>query len=285
MRIAIIGLGLIGGSLGLALKQFAGSEYWLIGYARRAEVAEAALRRGAVDRVETSLSRTVEGADLVIIATPVLTIKDILSQIAACLPPGCVVSDTGSTKVQVLKWAREILPPSVDFVGGHPLAGKEIQGIEAAQADLFQGCLYCLTPWERTCPSSLEKVMALVRKLGARPYLIDAREHDELVAGISHLPMLLSAVLVSVTSRDPSWSRMSQLAASGYRDVTRLASGDPEVNAHICLTNREAILSWLDKFARELQRYRRILASDDEGIKQALIEANRARQEWLNQRH
>ena len=283
VRVAIIGLGLIGGSIGLALKQLAKPGWEIAGYVRRPEVAATALNSGVVDKVETGLAETVKEAELVIIATPVLTIKEILSQIADCLSPGCVVTDTASTKLQVMEWAEEILPPTVDFIGGHPMAGKETYGIQAAEAQLFQGCMYCLTPAGRASPPSIDKVTDMVKKLGATPVLIDAREHDNLVAGISHLPLLLSAALVSATAKDASWREMSKLAASGYRDLTRLASGNPQVNAHICLSNQEAILHWLDKFDKELDRYRQLVASRDKSLEEALAEANKARREWLKE--
>ena len=281
MRVALIGLGLIGGSIGLSLKRLSKSGFDIVGYVRRREVASAALRSGVVDKTETSLAETVKGAALVIIATPVLTIKGILSQIAGHLPAGCVVADTASTKVKVMKWAEEMLPPTVDFIGGHPMAGKETYGIQAAEADLFQGCTYCLTPSEKASAKSIDKVTSVVKKLGAIPFFIDAQEHDRLVAGVSHLPMLLSAALVSVTAQNPSWHKMSKVAASGYHDLTRLASGNPEVNAHICLSNQEAILHWLDKFSQELERYRQLVTTGDKRLEQALTDANKARQEWL----
>ena len=127
-----------------------------------------------------------------------------------------------------------------------------------------------------------------MKKLGASPLFIDAEEHDNLVAGISHLPMLLSAALVSVTTKDSSWDKMSRLAASGYRDLTRLASGNPEVNAHICLTNRQAVIHWIDEFSKELDRYRQLVGVRDdmvmqnEHLEEALAEANKARQKWLD---
>jgi len=282
VQVAIIGLGLIGGSIGLALKQLAKSGCDIVGYVRRPEVASTALSSGVLDKIETSLTGTVKEADLIIIATPVLTIKEILLQIAGQLSPGCVVTDTASTKVRVMKWAEEILPPTVDFIGGHPMAGKETYGIQAAKADLFQGCTYCLTPSEKASPLSIDKVTSMVKKLGAIPFFIDAQEHDKLVAGVSHLPMLLSAALVSATTKNPSWHKMSKLAASGYHDLTRLASGNPEVNAHICGSNQEAILHWIDKFSQELERYRQLVSAGDKRLEQALTEANKARQKWLN---
>lgn len=289
MRVAIIGLGLIGGSIGLALKKAEESHsepqaknLEIIGYVRRPEAASLAVNMGMVDRVETSLENTVKQAEIVIIATPVLVIKEILSQIASSLPHGCVVTDTGSTKVQVMKWAEELLPPTVDFIGGHPMAGKETYGMKAAEADLFRGSVYCLTPSRKASPQSVDTVADMVKKLGAAPFFIDAQEHDVLVAGVSHLPFLLSAALVASTASGLSWERMKKLAASGYRDLTRLASGSPEVNAQICLTNQQAILRWIDKFIDELQRYRQLVDSGSNQLEEALAEANKLRKEWLN---
>jgi len=282
VHVTIIGLGLIGGSIGLALREVGELGWEIVGYVRRPEAASIALSLGAVDRVEMNLREAVKEASLVIIATPVLAIRQVLSQIADCLPHGCIVTDTASTKVEVVRWAEEVLPPTVDFVGGHPMAGKEAYGIQAAEAKLFQGCTYCLTPAKKASPQAIDKVANLAKKLGASPLFIDAEEHDKLVAGISHLPMLLSAALVSVTTKDSSWDKMSRLAASGYRDLTRLASGNPEVNAHIFLTNRQAVIHWIDEFSKELDRYRQLVGATDERLEESLAEANKARQEWLD---
>jgi prephenate dehydrogenase len=280
--VTIIGLGLIGGSIGLALRQGKKSNWEVVGYSRRQETVAGALGLGAIERGETNLKDAVKQAEIVIIATPVLTVKEIFSQIAPYLPSGCIVTDTASTKVQVMKWADEMLPPTVNFIGGHPMAGRETYGIQAAKAELFQGCTYCLTPSDKASPESIDTVIDMTKQLGAVPFFIDVQEHDKLVAGISHLPMLLSAALVSLTTKNPSWPKMSKLASSGFHDLTRLASGSPEVNSHICLSNQEAIINWIDKFSQELERYRQLVAKGDKRLEQALTEASKARQEWLN---
>ena len=282
MRVVIIGLGLIGGSIGLALKQTNEPGWEVVGYVRRPEAVSAVLKLGVVDRVEMDLEHAVNGAELVIIATPVLAIREILAHMAHCLSPGCIVTDTGSTKLEVMRWAEDLLPPTVDFVGGHPMAGKEIHGIQAAEASLFQGHVYCITSAKKTPPRAVDKVVSMVKQLGSEPFFVDAQEHDNLVAGISHLPMLLSATLVSTTTNDASWNKLSRLAASGYRDFTRLASGNPEVNAHICFTNKQAIIRWIDEFTKELARYRQLVDGGGKQLEEALAEANRARREWLN---
>jgi prephenate dehydrogenase len=281
--VTIIGLGLIGGSIGLALTQDRKSGWEIVGYSRRRETVANALSLGAIERGETNLKDAVRRAELVIIATPALTVKEIFSRIAHHLPSGCIVTDTASTKVQIMKWAEQMLPPTAHFIGGHPMAGRETYGIQAAEAELFRRCTYCLTPSHKASAESIDMVIGMTKKLGATPFLIDPQEHDNLVAGISHLPMLLSAALVSVTTRNPSWAKMSKLAASGYHDLTRLASGNPEVNSHICLSNQKDIIDWIDKFSRELEEYRQLVAEGDRRLEQALTEANKARQKWLKQ--
>jgi prephenate dehydrogenase len=284
MRIAIIGLGLIGGSIGLALKQANWRNAELIGYARRSETASLARKSGAVDRVEPDLSKAVKSADIIIVATPVLTVKDVFRQISPDLSEGSIVTDAASTKLEVIRWAQELLPSRTNFVGGHPMAGKETSSIKAATADLFRKCTYCLTPLPQTKPAALRTMKGMVKALGAVPLIIEAEEHDRLVAGISHLPLLLSAALVLATTQNPSWPRMSRLAATGYRDLTRLASGNPELGAHICLSNQDAIVSWIDTFIEELQKLRKLVADGSEEIERALATANKARQKWLEQR-
>jgi prephenate dehydrogenase len=290
MRIAIIGLGLIGGSMGLALRG-TGADYEVVGFARRPEVASRALELGAVDRVEGSMISAVNGADLVIIATPTLSLKGILAEIGQSLREGSIVTDTASTKAKVMQWA-EALPSSVSFIGGHPMAGKEISGIEAADGDLFYGCTYCLTVAKRATKEACDKVERLVSQIGANPLFIDASEHDTLVAGISHLPLICSVALMAATSKSPLWSAMSRLAASGFRDLTRLASGDPRMSHDICLTNREPIIRWIDSYLEELNTLRHLVnqggmpddSADDKGsekLEDAFKRAREEREDWL----
>ena len=281
-RIAVVGLGLIGGSLSLALKRSGSSEAELVGYVRSPEAAKKAMALGLVDRVEMNLASAVERADMIVLATPVMAMKEIMAQIGPHLVPGCLVTDTASTKVEVMKWAERYLPPTVDFVGGHPMAGKETSGAEAAQASLFEGCTYCLVPGQNASSSSIQRMVDMVCQVGAKPLFVTASEHDNPVAGISHLPLVISSALVTTTTLNPSWSRMSPLAATGYRDLTRLASGHPRMSRDICATNRENILGWIDEFIKELTRFRELVAEGSpEEIEQAFIQARELRQRWL----
>jgi prephenate dehydrogenase len=284
VRIAILGLGLIGGSIGLALKEAHWKRAEIIGYARRQETASLALKAGAIDRIELDCRQAVKGADIIIVATPVLAVQDIFGLIAPQLSDGAIVTDTASTKVKVMQWAKEILPAKTNFIGGHPMAGKEVSSIKAATADLFMGCTYCLTPLSKVKQASLRIVQDMVKAVGANPLIIEAEEHDRLVAGISHLPLLMSVALVLATIKSESWPEMSRLASSGYRDLTRLASSNPEVSAHICLSNQTAISSWVNVYIEELRNLQKLINDDNDEIERILSIANEARQKWLDKR-
>ncbi|MBI2303982.1 MAG: prephenate dehydrogenase/arogenate dehydrogenase family protein [Chloroflexi bacterium] len=282
-RISIVGLGLIGTSLGLALKK-AGVEADIVGYDKNKGNAAHAQRQGGVDRVARNLPNAVDEAALTILAVPLGAMRQVMEEMGKHLPDNGIVTDTGSTKEQVLRWAEEVLPNGVSFVGGHPMAGKEASGPKAAEATLFAGCVYCIIPSLNATQAAVQTVVGLVDLVGARPFFMDATEHDSWVAGVSHLPLILSAVLVSVTTGDRAWREMSKLAASGYRDVTRLASGDPEMGRDICLTNRDSLLRWIDSYLEELGEYRRLVSEGGDGLLTRLTGARGARERWLYQR-
>ncbi len=283
-RITIIGLGLIGGSLGLALKKALGTEIEVTGHARKGEVARLALEKQAVDKTEAGLASAVKTAEMVIIATPVLAMRDILKRIAPELAAGCIVTDAASTKAAVLEWAEQYLPQNVNFVGGHPMAGKETFGIEAADATLFQGCTYCLTPARSASRESMHRLKWMAETVGAKPMFLSAADHDYMVAGISHLPLVISTALVSSVTRSNNWPTMSKLASTGFRDVTRLASGNTEMSRDICLTNRDSLVRWIDDYMMELRKYRDAVSEGNPDIEAAFARARETRQEWLKKR-
>jgi len=285
MLISIVGLGLIGGSLGLALKKVNWCDARIISFVRRPEAGKLALKMGAIDRFEENLVKAVQDADIVIIATPVLTIKDIFAEIAPALKPGCIVTDAASTKVQVIQWAQQLLPDGVYFIGGHPMAGKEVSGIQAADATLFHNAIYCLVQSTKATPEDTALLKDMITSIGARYFSIEAEEHDQLVAGISHLPLLVSAALTSVTSQNSCWEQMSLLASSGYRDTTRLSSGNPDMSRDIVATNKVPISCWLDNFVKELQNLQAVISGDNDKIYDYFALANAARKEWLEKNY
>ena len=289
-KIAIIGLGLIGGSLGLALKRTNSSNLEVVGHDIDSQAGKKAVKLGAVDRATSRLSDAVDEASMVILAVPIMAIRDSLEVMANMLSPGCVVTDTGSTKEAIMTWAVEYLPEEVSFVGGHPMAGKEASGIDVATPDLFKRSRYVVIPGRGATDDAVKAVMNLVDLLGARPFFLDAYEHDSYVAAVSHLPIVLSSALVTSASKSPAWREISRLASTGFRDASRLASGDPIMNLDICLTNRDGLLYWIDEAVKELLEYRKRIsaATQEEGSKEAadqlaeaFANAWQARELWL----
>ncbi len=284
-KIAIIGTGLIGTSLAMALKQSSLRDLEIVGTDEDRQARSGAEKRKAFDKVENRLFSTVDGADLVVLATPVLAMKEVMELIGPELAEGCVVTDVGSSKKVVLEWAEQHLPRTVDFVGGHPMAGKEEAGPEAAEPDLFQGKTYCVVPSRRASQQAVAEVTTMIEAIGGTPYFIGVEEHDSFVAAASHLPFLLSTALVGCTSKSANWEDIAQLASTGYRDITRLASGDAVMHRDICLTNSQPIVSWIDAFIKELYEFRRILEAephpDGEVVKGVFDQVAEARARWL----
>ncbi len=287
-RVAIIGLGLMGGSLGLALRagQSAGQSAFplastVVGYDAAPGVAERAQQRGALDFIAASAAEAVHAADLVVIATPTQAAEPTLRAIAAHLAPDVVVTDLCSVKAPLVALAGQALEHPQRFVGGHPMAGLERVGIEAATADLYRGARWALTPTPQTAPDALQQVRALVTALDAEPLELDAEAHDAAVAGVSHLPMLLAVALTETLAESDDWPTMALLAAGGYRDTTRVAAGDPVMWRDIALANRAALLTRLDAFIATLARLRASIARGDAvEIEAALRAAQAARLAW-----
>jgi prephenate dehydrogenase len=275
-KIAVLGLGLIGGSLALALHQ-ASLAKQIAGYDVDPDVTRQALTREAITQMCTTVEEAVQQADLVVLAAPILALPELFERIAPMLKPGALVTDTASSKAQVLTWAKTLLPPDVVFVGGHPMAGRENSGIEAAEARLFEGCTYCLTPTLQTPSEAIARLSEVVIRLGANPLALDVEEHDHLVAGISHLPFVLSTALVQTLGAARDWPQMTRLAAGGFRDMSRLAAGNPTMYRDICLTNREAILSWLDALAQQLESVRSLIATSDISLEPYFAQARQVR--------
>src|SRR5689334_4593887 len=290
INITIIGMGLIGTSLGMAIREAPEKDAPLgptviTGYDQNRRATGEARGRLAIDREARTLEDALHDAQLVIIAVPVQAIQTVFREIATLLPNGAVVTDVASTKAQVQEWARELLPATVEFIGGHPMAGKELSGVAAADSELFKGAIYCLTPSPRARQSAINLVESMVAQIHAKVYYIDAAEHDAYVAGVSHLPFMLSTALADLVSRSPGWKEMSALAATGFREISRLASGDAEMHRDICLTNRVALVRWMEETAQWLLDARDLIeegASDD--LLDLFARARAARESWLNTR-
>jgi prephenate dehydrogenase len=280
--ICVVGLGLMGGSLALALRQNAPRSTLhasrIIGVGRNAEMLEAARTAGAIDAWTTDLAAGVRDAEIVVLATPVRTILRLLPEVGRHAQPGTLVLDLGSSKVAICA-AMADLPDGLQPVGGHPMCGKEVAGFVAAEATLFRGRPFVLCPLPRTAPAALERARALTQAVGARPLVLDPQTHDRAVAAISHLPYTVAVALVAAVDAAGDATAWS-LAASGFRDTSRLAASDVEMMLDILLTNREAVLDWLNAFAGQLTGLREALAAGDEAsLRDKLSAARRRRAE------
>jgi prephenate dehydrogenase len=261
----------MGGSLGLAIKAL-GEPPWITGWDVASDACGLALQRGACDAIARSAADAVKEADLVIVATPVGAIE-------ALFKAGVVVSDVASTKAQVISWAKACMP-GVSFVGAHPMAGSERQGMAFARADLLKGATYCLTPDSHTPAEATAALKALIRQLGAIPLTLEAAAHDVQVAMVSHLPFVLSALLVNQAALQPEWPTMRLLAAGGFRDATRMASGDALMHRDICLTNQAPLRDSLLALAQTLLKTADKLA-DADYLNTMFLDAKAQRDAWV----
>jgi len=259
--VAIIGTGLIGTSIALGLRRDpATAGLPIIGSDIAREYARAANARGCFDRVIGDPRAAVADASLVVLAVPVLAIREVLEDLAPVLLEGVVVTDTGSTKSQVMRWAAELLPPTAHFIGSHPMAGKTEFGPDAAEAGLFQDARWVLVPSREAPHEAIETVRGLALTLGAHPMFMDAEEHDSYVAAISHLPMVAAQALFKLARTSEAWPELSLLASSGFRDTTRLTGTDDQMALDILRTNRAPVLHWLDRYSAELAKLRELIA-------------------------
>ncbi|MCR4402661.1 MAG: prephenate dehydrogenase/arogenate dehydrogenase family protein [Firmicutes bacterium] len=299
-RVFVVGLGLIGGSLAMALR--ASGRYAVMGFDIDERSADRAVALGALDRSARALYEATD-ADLIVVATPLLSMPSVLAELGRCLKgargaEASVVTDVGSAKGYVLDLARKHLAPDVPFVGGHPMAGSEKSGVEHASSGLLKGCRYVLTPaaWARDI--DVRAVIELCEAVGAIPQVMEPGDHDAMVAATSHLPLVVAACLARVVGeRSKVRPSIWNLAAGGFRDTSRVASGDPDMGAGMLATNASQVIEALDEFQRELDEVRALITNartstvsseaDQEArlraarVRQFLAKAQASRQTWI----
>ena len=261
MRIAVLGVGLIGGSIGLAARERAGAT--VAGWGPREETLNKALELGAVDRIAASVEDAVADAEAVFACAPVELLPDLVREALAAAPRDCVVTDAGSTK-------RDLVEAIDDerFVGGHPIAGAETAGVDNARADLFDGAAWYLTPRELTSGILFERLHRLIALFGARPSAVDAESHDRMLAAVSHLPHVLANVLVNQAASSVVEGEPLPRTGPSFRDVTRVAGANSDIWTGIYLTNRDAIADEVDEVVERLQNVAGALrAADAKGLR------------------
>ncbi|KQQ46430.1 prephenate dehydrogenase [Duganella sp. Leaf126] len=281
-KVVIAGVGLIGGSFARALKQ-AGAVRTVVGLDRAQASLQRALALGIIDSVGADMAQVLDGADLVLLAAPVAQTEAILAAMAPYLQPGTVITDAGSTKSDVVAAARKALAGKVaQFVPGHPIAGRETNGPDAAIDDLYLGKKVVLTALAENAAADVERVEVAWRATGAIIHRLSPEEHDKVFAAVSHLPHLLAYALVDDIANKPHADLLFQYAASGFRDFTRIAGSSPEMWRDISLANQAALLTELDAYLAQLTVLRaQLAAGDGSGLERVYGNAQRARHQWI----
>ncbi|GBL45000.1 cyclohexadienyl dehydrogenase [Sulfuriferula multivorans] len=280
-KLAIFGVGLIGGSVALALKQ-AAAVGEVVGVGRSRANLDAALKLGIIDRIATTAAAAVQGADVVLLAVPVGQMAALMLEIAPHLGAETVITDAGSTKQDVAALMQQHLAAHLpNCVPGHPIAGAETCGAAAARAGLYQGRNVVLTPLPQSNKAALEKVRALWQACGAKVSEMPATQHDAIFATVSHLPHLLAYTLVDMIARRDNADTLFSFAASGFRDFTRIAGSSPEMWRDIALANRQALLNEIEQYQASLEQMRIALTAEDAAALEATFKrAQTARVRW-----
>lgn len=281
-KLVVIGVGLIGGSFALALKQ-ARIAHHVVGVGRTRKNLEAALELGVIDESSEDAALAVREADLVLLATPVGQMPEVMAQIAPALGAGTVITDGGSTKQDVIGYAKRFLWAHFDrFVPAHPIAGTEKSGATAAFAELYRDRNVILCAQPQTSASALALVRRAWEACGARVLELDASRHDEIFAAVSHLPHVVAFGLVSMLARRPDAAELLAFSGGGLRDTVRIAGSSPEMWRDICMANRDALTKLLDDYLKELELARAALASGDgHALEKMFDTAREARRRWL----
>jgi prephenate dehydrogenase len=282
-HVGIIGVGLIGGSLGMVLKR-QGLAKTVVGAGRRVENLKKAVDLGAIDRYVSDNLDAVRGADLVVLATPVDTYEEHLRAWGQALSSGCIVTDVGSVKGLLVERAEQLIPAHARFVGAHPIAGKEKTGVAAGSADLFKGARCVLTPTQRTDPQALQTIRELWEAAGSAIVTMDPFLHDKLLGAVSHLPHVAAYCLINALTelqeRMLPGQNVLAYSGGGLRDTTRIAASSPEMWRDIFLWNRENIVEMVEIYERHLQRLKELIrSSDGPGMEKELQRAKLVREQ------
>lgn len=283
-NVAIIGLGLIGGSLGLALRKAGEGSVRVTGYARKPETAKLAMALGALDQIAETEATAVSEADFVFLCSPVLSMLPLAEQIIPCMKRGAVLTDVGSTKAWLGEEVRRRMKPGIFFIGAHPMAGKEKNGIQAADKGLFDKRWFLLTPDESVPAAVVEELSDLIKLTGAKIAVMDEHIHDRRTAVISHVPHVVAAALVHLLDKDASPRETGRFVGGGFRDTTRIASSDADMWADICMTNQENISHCLADVEKILRDVRGLITKGDrDAVREYFLTAKARRDVLMSQ--
>ena len=266
-KVCIVGLGLIGGSIGLAIKRLNTSNQ-ITGYARSNSTLERAIELGLVDSVKDNLKDAVNNSDLVILATPLSTFRELVEEMSPFLKKGCIITDTGSAKLTVIEDLKDILPNGVEFVPGHPIAGTEESGPDAGFAELFDNRWCILTPTEDNSSNAVDLVKDFWESIGSKVEIMDPMHHDKVLAITSHIPHLIAFNIVGTANNlaNVTEKEVVKYSAGGFRDFTRIAASDPKMWSDIFTYNSDAVLEMLDLFSNDLAKLKAAVIKKDSDL-------------------
>jgi len=266
-KVCIVGLGLIGGSIGLAIKRSNISNQ-ITGYARSNSTLERAIELGLVDSVKNNLQDAVNNSDLVILATPLSTFRELVEEMSPFLKKGCIITDTGSAKLTVIEDLKDILPNGVEFVPGHPIAGTEESGPDAGFAELFDNRWCILTPTEDNSSNAVDLVKGFWESIGSKVEIMDPMHHDKVLAITSHIPHLIAFNIVGTANNlaNVTEKEVVKYSAGGFRDFTRIAASDPKMWSDIFTYNSDAVLEMLDLFSNDLAKLKAAVIKKDSDL-------------------
>jgi len=279
-RIAVVGTGPIGTSIGLALKSVGLKNTEVIGQCSDRDSLSIIKKINAFDDIVSGLDEALEGAQLVVIDSPVSETRDILQSMSPHISDGAVVTDTGNSKVRCAVWAKEFLPDSIDYIGGRPIIKNFDMRLESSSSQLFKDNYYCIMPTEKADAQAIKTVVSMVEAIGAVPYFLDPIEHDSYSAAVDVLPMVISAAFVNTTAGSDSWKEMYKTASRAF-DQQSMASSDDPIDAETqCLTVSQPLIHWIDQMILSMNKIRSQLSEDSDDLIESFITAWEQRARW-----
>ena len=279
-RITIIGETSMALSIGLALKSANLPNTEIVGSSGDKRVLSTAKDLDAYDKIFTRLGDAIDESKLIVIDIPFSDMRDMLEALGPVVDEGCIITDTSFSKVQVMKWAADILPETVHFVGGHPLMNKPLPSLADANAEIFKGINYCLMPSPSASEDAVKTLANLLEILKAKPLFMDPKEHDSYTSAMEVLPLVLSSAMMSAVSKGESWREMYKLAGSKFSEYSLLAAEDPIDSEAYCLANAEGIIYWLDQMITELYSYRNMIKNEDDELVTSFVQSWENRKKW-----
>ncbi len=279
-KLALIGADVLGASIALALKKAKPGRFEIVAAAADPQVLKQIKAMGAVDETHAGARKAVDGAEIIILDTPLIHTRDLLEALGPVIEPGALVTDTGLVKAPVIEWAGSFLPKGVHFIAGRPVPRTDLAGLKDASADVVAGAEYCVVAEPDSPSEAVRALVSLAEMCGAYPFFLGVREHDTYSSAMGVLPTVLSSALMSTVSSSNSWAEMSRVASGQFRDMTRLADRDPEESHASSLVNPDDLVHWIDQMITSLYQFRNQVKENKEELFGSFVNAWEQRAKW-----